>query len=214
MKNYVIAIEDIEKSDKAANRCIKSGERYKMRIDKFNAITPRNTNIIEMAAAEDIALEGFKEEYSRFDNCVAAFLSHYSLWKKCVEDNEVYTIFEHDAVLFNYIPDMAFDKVISLGHPSYGRYKTPRILGVNPLVSKRYFPGAHAYRLNPAGAKLLIDQAKIEAKPTDVFLHTETFPFLQEYYPWPVEVRETFTTIQNVAGCWAKHRFDNNYEII
>ena len=49
--------------------------------------------------------------------------------------------------------------------------------------------------------------------PTDVFLNIETFPFLEEYYPWPVEVRETFTTIQRKEGCLAKHMYNENYII-
>ena len=59
-----------------------------------------------------------------------------------------------------------------------------------------------------AGAKLLIDQAKIDAGPTDTFLHLDRFNFLQEYYPWPVEARDNFTTIQNESGCIAKHNYN------
>jgi hypothetical protein len=47
-----------------------------------------------------------------------------------------------------------------------------------------------------------------------VFLHKERFPWLEEYYPWPVQAKDTFTTIQNVEGCQAKHRFNNEYKII
>ena len=89
----------------------------------------------------------------------------------------------------------------------------PRIMGWNGLVSKRYFPGAHAYMITPEGAKKLIEQAQKEALPTDVFLHIETFPWLQEYYPWPAEARDTFTTIQNKRGCTAKHNYKDGYEI-
>ena len=81
-------------------------------------------------------------------------------------------------------------------------------------MSKPYFPGAHAYRVNPAGAEQLIQQAIMEARPTDVFLNKATFPFLEEIYPWPVEAKDTFTTIQASAGCQAKHNFNQRYEII
>lgn len=81
-------------------------------------------------------------------------------------------------------------------------------------MSKRYFPGAHAYRITPAGARALVEQARRHARPTDVFLHTDTFPFLQEFYPWPVEARDSFTTIQSEAGCLAKHSYGDTYEIV
>jgi hypothetical protein len=47
--------------------------------------------------------------------------------------------------------------------------------------------------------------------PTDVFLNLNSFAFLQEFYPWPVEARDSFTTIQSEIGCRAKH---NKVEII
>ena len=75
-------------------------------------------------------------------------------------------------------------------------------------MSKNYFPGAHAYMLNPMGAKLLMKEAKRLARPTDVFLNINSFPWLQEYYPWPVEAVDSFTTIQNTQGCFAKHNYD------
>jgi GR25 family glycosyltransferase involved in LPS biosynthesis len=214
MKAYVITIDDLNKSVKAAQRCINSAAKYNLHVENFSAITPINTNVYSKLSEEGIQGSKFSEEYSRLTHCTAAFLSHFSLWKACAEDDCEYTIFEHDAMVFNEIPNMKFDKVISLGKPSYGKYNIPMLIGVNPLTSKKYFPGAHAYRLKPEGARLLIEQARKEAKPTDIFLNKETFPFLQEYYPWPVEVRDTFTTIQNVAGCWAKHGFNNNYEIL
>ena len=214
MKNLVITITDIERSVQCAQRCIKSGKRNGMKIDMYDAVTPRNVNVYRMMEEEGIDTQGFVEQYSRLENCIAAFLSHYSLWKKCMEDNETYTIFEHDAYIVQPINDsLIFDKVVSLGKPSYGGYNMPSF-GVGPLTSKRYFPGAHAYRLTPAGARVLVEQAQRHARPTDVFLNLESFPFLQEYYPWPVEARDSFTTIQNPVGCYAKHSYGETYEII
>lgn len=214
MKNYVITIKEIERSVQSANRCIKTGKMNGMEIEQFPAISPMNTNVYSKLADEGIEAIGFQEEYSRLENCIAAFLSHYTLWNKCIEAKETFTIFEHDAYIVQPIDDFVFDKVVSLGKPSYGGFNTPSFLGVGPLVSKRYFPGAHAYRLTPEGARVLVEQAKRQAKPTDVFLNTGTFPFLQEYYPWPVEARDSFTTIQKTKGCLAKHSYGETYEIL
>ena len=37
---------------------------------------------------------------------------------------------------------------------------------------------------------------------------------LGEYYPWPVEARDSFTTIQKKEGCYAKHNYGETYDII
>lgn len=215
MKSYVITIMDNQKSVESAERCIQSGEQFGIEIEMWPAITPKNTDVLKLADAQGISVDGFKEKYSRFENCVAAFLSHFSLWGQSHVNNTEVTIFEHDAVIVSPIPEfIRHDGCINLGKPSYGRFNTPPLLACNNLTSKRYFPGAHAYRVSPKGAKQLLAQAKVKARPTDVFLHLDTFPWLQEYYPWPVEAMDTFTTIQRVEGCLAKHSYGKNYEII
>ena len=214
IKNYVITINDIPRSVQLAKRMIKSGTAHGITTETFDAITPRNTNVLEMLQQEDLPPARFAEVYSRTENCIAAFLSHYSLWKECVATNTTTTIFEHDAVVCNDIGNIVFDKVVSLGQPSYGKYKTPAFLGSGPLTSKRYFPGAHAYRVSPIGAKLLIERAKTHAAPTDVFLHVDNFPWLQEHYPWLARADDNFSTIQNERGCLAKHNYGETYELL
>lgn len=214
MKSYVITIMVNERSVQVADRCIKSGAKFGIDIEKFGAVTPI-ANPRALAETFNIPTEGFKEVYSRFENCLSAFLSHYMLWEECLLTNENFLILEHDAVIVDQIPIFKhFKHVMNLGKPSYGKVQTPMQLGVNPLTSKRYFPGAHGYMLTPSGAKILIDKAKTHAAPTDVFLSLQNFPTLQEYYPWPVEARDSFTTIQRQAGCLAKHSYGETYDII
>ena len=212
MKNYVITIMDNNKSFMAAQRCIKSGYATGgLEIAHWEATTPAD-DLDEFIKSEKINISAMNEVYSRTSNCIAAFISHYKLWKECVELNQEITIFEHDAVCVNNInSQLIYNACISLGKPSYGKFNTPPMLGVNPLTSKRYFPGAHAYRLKPAAAQMFMQQARQEAKPTDVFLNIDTFPFLEEHYPWLVEAQDSFTTIQNSNGIAAKH---NKVEII
>mgnify|MGYP001944276764 CR=1 FL=1 len=179
----------------------------------FRAITPMDEPL-EMLEREGIAPSSFDEKYSRNLNCISAFLSHYSLWKECAEGNETFVIFEHDAVVTAPIPTQPFRYVMNIGEPSYGKFYIPRQLGVNPLTTKRYFPGAHAYMLTPAGAKLLVENAPMYAKPTDVYLNLDTFPWLQEYYPFVAKAKDSFTTIQVEEGCLAKHNWREGYKII
>lgn len=213
MKNYVITMSQLLESVKAAERCIESGAKFNVIIKQWEATTP-NELLPSLLFNAGIKEEGFKEKYSRIDNCMAAFHSHWSLWNHCVDIQEEITIFEHDAVIIDLLPVINFNGCINLGRPSYGKFNTPSMLSTNPLTSKRYFPGAHAYRVNPSGAQKLIDQAIVHARPTDVFLNMDTFPWLQEYYPWPVEARDTFTTIQKTEGCLAKHNYHGDYKIL
>ena len=190
-----------------------SGNRVGEKIRLFDAITPKD-DPISMLEKEGIDPERFDEVYSRNLNCMAAFLSHYTLWKQCAAGTDTFTIFEHDAVLDTPIPTTPFNYVMNIGTPSYGKWNTPQQLGVNRLTTKSYFPGAHAYMVTPAGAKLLVNNAPTYAKPTDVYLHLGLFPWLQEYYPFVARADESFTTIQVERGCLAKHNYKDGYAII
>ena len=103
---------------------------------------------------------------------------------------------------------------MNIGEPSYGKFNIPRQLGVNPLTTKTYFPGAHAYMVKPSGANLLINEAQKFGRPTDIFLNKSTFPWLEEYYPFVAKAKDSFTTIQNETGCAAKHNYGDDYEVI
>lgn len=212
MKNFVITIRENARSIAAATRCITSGKKYGIDIEFHEAYTPKTFQDYIDSQKINVGLFN-NSKHSREDNAKAAFCSHFSLWQKCLELNEEITIFEHDAVIVDYIPNMIYNGCISLGHPSYGRYNMPKLLGTNRLTSKQYFPGAHAYRLKPIAAQYLIDQARLQAAPTDIFLNIATFPFLEEYFPWPVIVKENFSTIQKEHGCTAKHMYNEDYVI-
>ena len=213
MSAYVITISDNPKSQQVASRCIESGKKVGLTISKFAGFTPKD-DLSAVLTMEGINTSGFHSEYSNYANVVAAFLGHYHLWKLSVAMNEIIFIFEHDAVITGDLPSMTFDKVVNMGKPSYGNYNTPTTLGIQPLVHKPYFGGAHAYMVAPEGAKLLIEKAKTDAGPTDVFLNVHNFPWLQEYYPWIAEAQDSFTTIQKEKGCLAKHNYNENYEIL
>ena len=212
VKATVITLIENEKSRQVADRCIKSAAQNGLVVDYFKAFTPEDSPI-RVASHENIPIELFEEKYSRADKCLSAFLSHYWLWKITAAGTMPHVIFEHDAVVFDRIPVLKGD-IVNIGKPSYGRYNTPKYLGEGPLVSKRYFPGAHAYYITPKGAQQLLDKAKTVAGPTDIFINLDNFSDLKEYYPWCAEARDSFTTIQNETGCLAKHNYGETYEII
>lgn len=213
MKTYVITITTLPKSVEIANRCIESGKQFGINIEIFPAITPKD-NVYELAKKNGINITGFDERFSRKENAIACFLSHYSLWEQCVKTNESIFILEHDAVIVDKIDlNIAFKGVLSLGKPSYGKFTKPRN-GIGPLVSKDYLPGAHAYMINPKAASDLINRSKLKAIPTDVFIDRRNFSWIEEFYPWPVEVQDSFSTVQKLSGCIAKHNYKEGFGIL
>lgn len=213
MKAYVIAIESFDKSVQAAKRCIKSAAKYGIEVEMWKATTPADKpkKILEAAG---IPIAPFNEVYSRTQNCMAAFCSHMSLWQHSIDIDEPVIIFEHDAVMTGTLPeDLKFDKALTFSKPSYGKYNTPLTMGVQPLIQKRYFGGAHGYIVSPEGAREIIEGAKTNPASTDVFLNTDNFPWLEELYPWVCIASDSFTTIQVEAGCQAKHRYGEGYVI-
>ena len=213
MKSYVITITTLPKSVEIANRCIESGKQFGIDVEIFPAITPKN-NVYELAKVYGINIDAFDERFSRKENAIACFLSHYSLWKQCVDTNENIFILEHDAVITNKIDmNMNFKGVLSLGKPSYGKFTKPNN-GISRLTSKDYLPGAHAYMINPMAANALINKSRIKAIPTDVFIDRRSFPWVEEFYPWPVEVQDSFSTVQKLSGCIAKHNYKEGFGII
>lgn len=211
VKSYVITIKDLPQSVECAQRCVDSAAKFGVNVEMFNAVTPKH-DPYAIAKKLQLNLEHFKDDVgSRPDNVLSAFLSHYRLWNLCAQGKSNFLIFEHDAVVIDNIPQYVnFKGCMSIGAPSYGKYEQAFQLGVIPLTSKPYFPGAHAYMLKPEAAKILIEKATYYAGPTDVFLQLSIFPWLEEFYPWPVVAKDTFTTIQNESGCLAKHSYVKN----
>lgn len=213
MKAYVITITDLDKSLEVANRCIASAKLFDINVEIFKAITPKD-NIFKIAEDREVNLSGFDEIYSRKENAISCFLSHQSLWMKSIELNENILILEHDAVFKEKIDsNIKFKKLISLGKPSYGKFNIPRN-GVGPLVSKSHLPGAHGYIIKPHGAQELINRSKRRAKIPDIFMDRSVFSWLEEYYPWPIEAVDTFSTTQKFEGCIAKHNYKEGFDII
>jgi len=219
---YVITIDTNPKSIQSAERCISSAKRFAtgqcplccesttspdLDINIFSAFTPRHDplNLLQNKGINTNKLH-ISNNCSYVDAAAGCFLSHLTLWEKCIEINKPIVILEHDAIIKNQIPSnildgTGFNFVINIGKPSYGNVKIPEFTGIN-LFTLKHLIGTHAYVVKPDGAYLLIEQAKKDshrgggAKAVDMFLNKKKFPFLQELYPWPVEAEPQFTTIQ------------------
>jgi GR25 family glycosyltransferase involved in LPS biosynthesis len=217
MKAFVITVENIEESVQAAERCINSASQNGFIVNKHFGITPED-DPVKLFKDKGLPTKNFENnKYSRYERCLSAFLSHRSLWELCAADKRNYLILEHDAIINNALSTSIMhgnEMIVSLGEPSYGKYNTPQSIGIGPLVSKQYFPGAHAYVMSPKGAKAALEKSLTDAAPTDIFFNNNNFPWLKEFYPWPISVKENFTTIQKTEGCLAKHGYSEGYSLL
>tara|TARA_B100000575_G_scaffold294148_1_gene308285 strand:+ start:2408 stop:3064 length:657 start_codon:yes stop_codon:yes gene_type:complete len=218
MISYVITMLNNSKSVDASERCIKSASGFGYDPFIFKAITPED-NPVEMFRKEKLPLDKFKADskYSRLEPCMCCFLSHRELWKKAVKSGNGILVLEHDAIFKNYLPaECAFEDFVNLGKPSYGKYMIPEKQGLYNLFSKAggYLPGTHAYYVSSKAAQRLLDWARVNPAPVDLFLNKNKFPWIKEYYPWPIIADDDFTTIQKVEGSLAKHNYGESYEIL
>lgn len=121
------------------------------------------------------------------------FMSHFLLWKKCIELNETIVILEHDGVFLRPLPDniennfvdicrldpcifwkdtYEADLALSLHKPiEYFKPETP--------YHERYFGnfyiGQYGYLITPSAAEKLVKQAKkVGGWAVDMFIGTNT----------------------------------------
>lgn len=103
------------------------------------------------------------------------FLSHYSLWKHCVDLDEPIMIWEDDIDIHRGYASIDWNDVLvlALGHPSkserYRHYlENPEI--ENPrseVFSNSSMPGCCGYAIKPHAAKILVDTFKNTYLPAD-----------------------------------------------
>lgn len=202
----VITIYGHEGSEAAATRCIESGKEHGIAVSKFRAITPENKPV-EMF--EELKFDPQKfiihNKYSYTEPAMSAFLSHYMNWWFAMAYQQPMLIMEHDAVIEGPLPEKMKGHIVNLGHPSFGRFRTPEFKGEGPLTSKKFMPGAHGYYITPEGGAMLVHKAQQSAQHADVFISLSNFPDITEVYPWPIKCDDSFSTIQKPAGCKAKH---------
>ena len=192
---YCIAISSMPQSMEVAKRCAESGKKVGVKVELFSATTKDES--AELLKKEGLEWTWQKKSKSNLGAVFGCFLSHYRLWQMAVEKDKTILVLEHDAVFTGPLPDIAFDGLLNLGAPSWG--KKPRSQasqGLSTLTTKKLH-GTHGYFVSPRGAKKLIASARAKGVwPEDQFLSRRRFPFIQEYLPHPIKAIDEFSTIQ------------------
>lgn len=199
MKAYIITLASIPMSVAAADRCIRSAN---IPVQRFDAITEQYASKILRDfglhwnypwKGEEIDIKsGLKKAAYKTTNPlkrVACFLSHYVLWKKCVESDQPIIILEHDAIFVRPFEPDAFMKakcdIISLNDPRGATRKAlqfheelqrnpqviQRVPTIDDLMIPQGLPGNSAYIIKPSGARKMMDLAKeFGAWPNDALM--------------------------------------------
>lgn len=211
---HIITLPKSKYSMDLAERCI-SNLKDKLNIDGklFNG-TDRYS-AWQKYIDSNLNLKIHKFGIGMLDSEIGTFFSHLNLWQKCLDNSKKFLILENDSfftknvdieVLLNFDGDL-----LNLGFPSWMKdednlpvdeYK--KRIGLEWLdkpsgILKRDYEsclyGAHAYLLNPSGAKKLIDNLQNGIEPADMYLNTNNIE-IYDLLPHPAEARNGKSFIQ------------------
>lgn len=208
LKSYVITISGDKESFRQADVLIDSSNHFNdfEAPSKFIATVPENVvktfqeeklkwNYPWTKGVLDIQSGLFKTPYRTADpkKRMACFMSHYRLWKKCVESDHPIMIFEHDAKFIRKFDLGELDNcpysVVSLNDPRGATRKSKiyhelisekslsPVPWIDELTVPQGLPGNSAYYLTVMGAKKLISNTKeYGAWPNDALMCNQLMP--------------------------------------
>lgn len=160
MKSYIIRLSEYNRSVRwSANACT-SATQHGWNVEYFEGIDGTKTSLCDYGIRSN---KQFKKgaKYLEKPGVVGCFLSHYMLWKKCIELNEPICILEHDVTIRDVFPKLSFNDVIKLTTGPKAKH----------IYVGNWYEGAMAYCVTPAGATKLLDFTLLEgAMPADVML--------------------------------------------
>lgn len=163
-KSYVIILKNHESSEQYGSACLASARLHGWNIERFNAIDGRSISLDELKNYGLFVNQKRKKVSKQFrrPGVLGCFLSHYTLWNKCIELNEPIGIFEQDSIILSSPPpNLEFTDILKL----YGFNKMPR------EAAGEWYVYANAYIIKPVAAKKLIHWIKINGiLPADIQL--------------------------------------------
>lgn len=116
---------------------------------------------------------------------VACFMSHYSLWCRCLTVDRPIVILEHDAIMIKpYLEHRLFNSIVYLG--CIEQYRGQPVYATPPHASDfngrlRSLCRAHAYAIDPAVARSLVSYTIKHGiyESLDMYIRAELFPMSQ-----------------------------------
>ena len=162
-KGYIIYVKNHEYSVQWANEALASGKALGWNLELYEGVDGRTTSI------ERHQLQFFRNSKKSLrlmnrPGTLGCFLSQYSLWNKCLQENSPICIFEHDVV---------FKKTFSIEKTFKDVIKFEGFKPAKPMSVGQWWEGARAYCLKPRGAEKLINFVKEQgAMPADWCLNS------------------------------------------
>jgi GR25 family glycosyltransferase involved in LPS biosynthesis len=195
MKTFIIYNPNDHLSIKLSSESIESCSQFEIYPELFAGVF--GDEIIKILKEYNLFDSYFAPELTQGER--GCFLSHFRLWKKCIELNEPILILEHDITMIQKLSNNILDNVTELLNldlcgslrKKYNEYldcmkktgpiKIKRLFDQTQLPSnitwksaKQYHvAGAHAYIIKPMAAKKLIVAAeKNGCLPVDVHINS------------------------------------------
>lgn len=231
VKAYVITLKNNEYSQQVADRCVQSAAKVGTLVEKFYGV---NKEVALRTMAEHGLEWTWAGKNDREGYCphtglwmfpyrgsgglaplppkVGCSMSHFLLWKRCVELNEPILILEHDSVFLRALPEIDFRGICQINDPNGA---TPRGSQWSTSIAKRgpgVFPktwirtekerhipdglaGNSAYLIKPWAAQEVIDKCyKIGLWINDALICKQLFNYIEEYYPFITRVQQGRST--------------------
>lgn len=227
MKAFVITLKDNEYSERKAKECIASAAKFGTDVEIFYGVNKEN-------AEQTMKDHGLKWTWAKnntandicpitglhqFPYCtrdlrakIGCSMSHFLLYKKCIELDESILILEHDAVFLRDLPDFNFKGICQINDPNGatpgGNIWSNKITTKNTIgASKKTLinnsvpdglAGNSAYVIKPwAANELIYKYYELGVWPNDAIMCIQLFSYLEEYYPFITKVVQTQSTTVN-----------------
>jgi GR25 family glycosyltransferase involved in LPS biosynthesis len=165
MKNFIICLSSYSKSIAMAQVALESGRQYGWQIELFEGVDGSKVSEDQLLKQWGLKINTDNKKCQRQmaerPGVRGCFLSHWSLWHKCVDFNKTIGIFEHDVEFLKspVFTDQCYD-VLKLVEGFDER---------RPMPAGVWYEGTRGYLVTPAGAKKLINWALINGcLPSDI----------------------------------------------
>ena len=191
MQSKIIVLGSSEISVSMGAKCIARAKEFGVELEIFDAIHGADAPEI----IKELGLRQYKAKMKGGRlGVLGCFLSHYFLWKECVEANEPFMIFEHDAYMLRTLPKKVlklFPDILKLDSldpyrdtydaelDAQGREDTiwslhDRLDHGKHIHSKGlYSIGGYGYIIKPHAAEHLIEKVSVNGfRPADHQIHT------------------------------------------
>ena len=213
IRAFVITLHEHGYSERMAQRCIDSTdlpiERWKA-VDRDMAFRVMKHHDLKWTWAKNNTAPDccpisklHQHPYGNLLAKIGCSMSHFELWKYCVEIDEPILILEHDAVFARQLPDVEFKGICQINDPrgatphgdwwhEQTKLKGPGVHRkslVMPYGKPDGLAGNSAYLIKPWAAQELIDAFYFYGVwPNDATMCAQLFPYLQELYPYVTKV--------------------------